>query len=90
MPKIKFWVNGIETLDYSEAPLSDAERAEVERKEELARWTKLVEKAAAAAAVLSAFLGVFVGDKNLRHRCDLIAVALGGIAIAVRFIADRR
>ena len=91
MPTIKFWIDGMETVDGTEErPLTDAERAEIARKDDLSKWRMLVEKAAGAAAVLSAGIGIFGGDKSLRHRCDWIAVAFGVIAMAVKFVAGRR
>jgi hypothetical protein len=89
MPQIKFWVNGIATTASSEALLTDAGRAEVERKEALTKWSKLVERAALAAAVLSAFGGIFA-DKPLRHRFDFIAIALGALAMALKFVNSHR
>ena len=91
MPGIKFWTDGLETVDESgERPPTDAERAELERQEHVSKWLKLLERAAYAAGVLSAIIGLFGGDRVLRHRCDLAVVACGGLAVAARFIANRR
>jgi hypothetical protein len=91
VPAIKFWVDGIETVDESDArPLGDAEKAERERQEHVSKWLKLLERVAGAAAALSAVIGFFGGDRVLRHRWDWIAIACGGLALAARFVASRR
>ena len=91
MPGIKFWTDGIETVDESDArPLGDAERAELERKEHLSKWLKLVERVACAAAALSAFIGFFGGDRVLRLRLDWVAIACGGLALAAGLVAKLR
>ena len=91
MPAIKFWVDGLETVDArDERPLGDAERAELERQERVSKWLKLLERAAVAAATLSAVIGFLGGDRVVRHRCDWAAVACGGIALVARFVTSRR
>jgi hypothetical protein len=91
VPAIKFWVDGLETVDArDERPLGDAEKAELERQERVSKWLKLLERAAVAAATLSAVIGFFGDDRVLRHRCDWAAVACGGIALVARFVTSRR
>ena len=91
MPAIKFWVDGLETVDpRDERPLGDAERAELDLQERVSKWLKLLERAACAAATLSAFIGYFGSSQVLRHKCDWAAVACGGIALVARFVTSRR
>jgi hypothetical protein len=91
VPAIKFWVDGLETVDErDERPLGDAEKAELERQRHVSNWLKLVERAAVAAATLSAVIGFFAGSGVPRHRCDWAAVACGGIALVARFVTSRR
>ena len=88
MPTIKFWVDGIETTDQV---LTGAQIAELARKEELSRsLTKWVEKVAGAAAALSGLIGILNGNRSFRHRWDFIAIALAGLALAVRFVTSGR
>jgi len=68
---IRFWVDGLETVDArDEGPLGDADKAELDRQEQASKWLKLMEQAACAAAALSAFIGLLSGGRALRHRCD--------------------
>ena len=91
MPGIKFWTDGLETVDESdERPLTGAERAELERQGHVSKWLKLLERTAGAAAGLSAFIGFLGGDRVLRHRCDWAALACLGLAWAASFVAKRR
>ena len=90
MPAIKFWTDGLETVDESdERPLTDAERSELERQEHVSKWLKLLERAAYAAGVLSACMALFAGNRVIRHKYDLTVVACGALALAARFIANR-
>lgn len=90
MPAIKFWVDGIETVDEGDArPLGDAEKADLERQEHVSKRLKLVERVAGTAAAVSAVIGLFGGSAVPRHRCDWVAAACGGLALAARFIANR-
>jgi len=91
VPGIKFWVDGIETVDArDERPLGDAEKAELERQRHVSDRLKLVERAAVAAAALSAVIGFLAGSGVARHRCDWAAAACGGLGVAARFVASRR
>jgi len=55
VPGIKFWTDGLETVDETDArPLGDAERAELERQEHLSKRLKLMARVA-EVAVDSAF-----------------------------------
>ena len=91
MPGIKFWTDGLETVDESdERPLTGAERAELERKEHLSKWPKLVERVACAAAALSGFIGFLADDRVLRLGCAWASLACLGLAWAASFVAKRR
>jgi hypothetical protein len=90
VPAIKFWVDGLETVDPSDArPLGDAEKAELERQAHASKWVKRVERFAGAAATLSACMALLAGNRVIRHRYDLAVVAFGLFAFAARFIANR-
>jgi hypothetical protein len=71
-------------------PLGDAEKAELDRQEHVSKWVKRMERLTGAAAALSACMALFAGNRAIRHRYDLAVVACGGLALAARFIADRR
>jgi hypothetical protein len=91
VPGIKFWTDGTEMGAASrERPLTDAERSDLERQQHLSKWLKLVEGAAGAAAALSAVIWFLGGDRILRQRCHWAVVACGGLALAARFVANRR
>jgi hypothetical protein len=91
VPPIKFWVDGLETVDArDERPLGDAERAELERQAHVSKWLKLLERVACAAATLSACMALFAGNRVIRHKYDLAVVACGALALAARFVASRR
>jgi hypothetical protein len=91
MPTIKFWVDGIETTDQTEGRLlTGAERVELARKLELSTWIKLVEKLAGVAAALCVLIGTLCSNRSLGHRWGFAGIALTGLAIAVRFVLNRR
>jgi hypothetical protein len=84
-------LNGIETVvSTDERPLTDAERFEVEDKQRLSKWYKRMERLAAAAAALSALLGIVTGNKSLRNICDILATALAVVALGFRGVAKRQ
>ena len=90
MPSIKFWVDGLETVDAAdERPLGDAEKAELDRHRQVSKRLKLLERVAGAAAALGACMALFAGNRVIRHKYDLVVVACGGLALAARFIANR-
>jgi hypothetical protein len=90
VPAIKFWVDGLETVDESDArPLTGAEQAELERQEHVSKWVKRVERLTGAAAALSACMALFAGNRVIRHRYDLAVVACVLLALAARFLASR-
>lgn len=89
VPGIKFWVDGLETVDETDArPLGDAEKAELERQAQVSKWLKLMERVAGAAA-LSACIGLFGGNRVLRHKWDWVAIACSLLAVAAKFVAKR-
>ena len=90
MPGIKLWTDGIETVDHGhERPLGDAEKAELERQAQVSKWLKLVERVAGAAAALSYCIGLFGGNRVLRHKWDCVAIACSLLAVAAKFVAKR-
>jgi hypothetical protein len=91
VPPIKFWVDGLETVDArDERPLGDAERAELERQAHVSKWLKLLERVTGATAALGACMALFSGNRVIRHKYDLAVVACGALALAARFVASRR
>jgi hypothetical protein len=89
VPTIKFWVDGT-VYGGAERPLTDAEKAAIVQQEHLSKWSTVFAQVAWAASVLTALIVVFGGNRTIRHRCDLIAVGLGGLALTIKYVMSRR
>ena len=90
MPGIKFWTDGLETVDETDArPLGDAERAELERQQRGSKRLKLMARVAEVAVGFSVFVIFLGGDRVPRHRWEWVVVACTWLALAARFIAKR-
>ena len=90
MPGIKFWTDGLETVDETDArPLGDAERAELERQQRGSKRLNLVARVAEVAVGFSVFVIFLGGDRVPRHRWEWVVVACTWLALAARFIAKR-
>jgi len=89
VPTIKFWVDGT-VYGSAERPLTDAEKAEIVQQEHLSKWGRVFAQMAWAASVSNALIGIFGGSRTIRHRCDWIAVGLGGLALTIKYVMGRR